>query len=754
MLENQSISAERRRLALSGWLIPTLLFAALFPLTLSGFAYTIVDNHWLGSEAAYDYWAANDFQWGTEIVQNIGPLGYIHFPLSFTGFLDLENAWANFVQSGTLVVLVIYLAWMIPNRLLKTVFLTVFVLMQVLKQPYVFSFPTEVSHYLLALFIAYALFNLERYFALIPLVILLAGMSLGKGMYLFIAPVIIFFAALFYILRRKVLLSIAGVSLYVLSFLFFWVSSGQEISNLPDFIWGSLAFSSGYSEALANYSSSPLEGPSVISTGSALFHFAIFISLILLVLAKNFYPIKTMNRVTFAAGLMLASIELLILFAVWKHGIVSSDIYHISVFFWFACVSVVPFLCVHHAAYYQELRGPAEIPGQRRLAPIIGHLVNLAARVWANWQRRADTQQGTGVFAALIRFGDTLKTWLGTAISQEKHQVNASETSPPAAFGFRAARKEILVLIVVICLTPNFFYGWKFVLFLEGEIAAWNDKLAASVAEMQMPQTREVVGKERVGYFGELPAPMVYNDFLYTASPSTISFAGWNPWIIEKDADFFRNAGSAPPYLVYQLFNTQAIVRQFSPLDSPKAQLEIFRRYDPVLASDNKPIHEHGRLLLKRREPSSALRYEDLGQWTEEMGDWIQVPGNADGPVQTVIRLPTSLATKILTAIYKAPGYSFEYKLDDGTLGKRKFTPTKGREGFLLAPLILKNRDLLAALSAEEWEKYLKNDDSALRRITQFRINCEHITMACATEMEVRFNEVLGLEFGRNADHR
>ena len=86
-----------------------LLFVALFPITISPFVYVVTDNHWLGSEAAYDYWLTESFQWGEQIIQNIGPLGFIHFPLSFTGFLDYENAIANFALMAALVILLIYL---------------------------------------------------------------------------------------------------------------------------------------------------------------------------------------------------------------------------------------------------------------------------------------------------------------------------------------------------------------------------------------------------------------------------------------------------------------------------------------------------------------------------------------------------------------------------------------------------------------------------------------------------------------------
>jgi hypothetical protein len=74
-----------------------MLLVASFLVTVSLFRCIVVDRHQLGSEAAYDYWTKNGFQWGTEIIQNVGPLAFMHFPLSFTGFLDWKK---NFADKG------------------------------------------------------------------------------------------------------------------------------------------------------------------------------------------------------------------------------------------------------------------------------------------------------------------------------------------------------------------------------------------------------------------------------------------------------------------------------------------------------------------------------------------------------------------------------------------------------------------------------------------------------------------------------
>ncbi len=115
-----------------------------------------------------------------------------------------------------------------------------------------------------------------------------------------------------------------------------------------------------------------------------------------------------------------------------------------------------------------------------------------------------------------------------------------------------------------------------------------------------MPTIQEIVGDDTISYFGEFPAPMVYNNFNYIPSPSTISFVGWNKWIIDKDVTFYKNR-SKPDYLLLHLYNdASSIAEQFVITDSARAQLEIMYRYEPVI-HNHIPLEENGRLLLKKR---------------------------------------------------------------------------------------------------------------------------------------------------------
>ena len=283
-----------------------VLFLALFPLAVSPTLYTVVDNHWLGSEAAYDYWIVNNFQWGKEIIQNIGPLGFIHFPLSFTGYLDYENALTNFALSGILVILVIYISSLFPSKIAGIIFLSLFAFFNSAKKAIVFSMSSEVNHYLLPLLIAYFLFLSPPYLVICFLLVTLAAMSLGKGMFLFVSPMIVGMVALHFLLQKKTFLSLIIMFVYIFSVVVFWVLAGQDIVNFYNFVRGSIAFSHGYNDSMTKFDTLlPLIMTCVL----------FFIICTKVIVAKNWSNIKHISNAEIVSRGMLAFIEMFILFA-------------------------------------------------------------------------------------------------------------------------------------------------------------------------------------------------------------------------------------------------------------------------------------------------------------------------------------------------------------------------------------------------------------------------------------------------------
>ena len=159
---------------------------------------------------------------------------------------------------------------------------------------------------------------------------------------------------------------------------------------------------------------------------------------------------------------------------------------------------------------------------------------------------------------------------------------------------------EIYILIISTLICTNFSIGFEFITNIKKNIDIYSHHLEGSKLSMQMPTVQEIVGDNTIGYFGEFPAPMIYNNFNYIPSPSTISFVGWNKWIIDKDVNFYQNKHS-PNYVLMHLYNDPvSIAEQFVITDSARAQLEIMNRYDVVI-HNHIPLEENSRLLLRKR---------------------------------------------------------------------------------------------------------------------------------------------------------
>ncbi len=313
-----------------------ILTLVLIPTTISKFVYAVIDLHWLGSEAAYDYWINNNFLWGETIIQNIGPLGFIHFPLSFTGIMDYAGVIANIILSITLVVMTVILSTTINSRFYKFIFLSIFTILQIYKNQNGLPEIVEVNHYLICLFIFYCVIIFK--FTIIPLAIILAAMSLGKGMFLFIALFVFLSSASIMLIQRRYNHVLLFLISFISSWIFIWLYLNQELIYIDDFIFNSFKFSEGYNQSLSNnYFHSYLT--------TKCFILAFILEIIILIKVYIYFQNKTN-----IAYLITIIFEQFILFAVWKHAVVSSAPYHLGIFLFFGII-MIPVICIVSPKY-------------------------------------------------------------------------------------------------------------------------------------------------------------------------------------------------------------------------------------------------------------------------------------------------------------------------------------------------------------------------------------------------------------------
>jgi len=254
------------------------------------------------------------------------------------------------------------------------------------------------------------------------------------------------------------------------------------------------------------------------------------------------------------------------------------------------------------------------------------------------------------------------------------------------------------------------------------------NELMQSKSEMQRPLFRDIVGYSKVGYFGYMPAPMVYNDFNYHPSPVPISFAAWNEGLMKANSRYYSAPKSAPDFLIVSLATIDGrLVAQ----DDALSQMEILHRYTPIEA-------ENGEILLRRKsEEVDELQWSLLSKKRNyHLGEKVLVP-DRNVPIWVKIRMRKTWISSLLSLIYKPESYSINLKLSDGQSVIRKFIPSMASVGFMISPLILDNDALLQVLTESPHISHL--------RVEEFTISCERLGVACQNSLGVEFESIENL---------
>lgn len=689
-------------------LLLSIIVILLLIVTVSPPLFVITDVHWLGSEAAYSFWAFNGAQWGADIIQNIGPLGFMHFPLSYTGFDGTAKFIANIILSSSLVWLVIYIYSCFKRPLVGASFLGLFIFLQLSKDPgdsnffgfNIYNAPTEVAHYLIVFFSTYVLFRTNSFLIVCLIGLLLSAMALGKGMFLFLSGFAVIVSVAFLLLQKKyALVTYLGLSVF-LSTALLWIASGQEIQNYHTFLISSFHFSSGYSEGLSRFLGVPLHlklAPICILLFASVFK--VFLN----------WTKLLKNNISL---ILLMFFEWLFAFMAYKHGIIAEDSYHIQVYLICIIIGFLPCFFIH-PSFFEA--GETEFQRKFDYSSKLNGLFFLQKLNYSKLSKAFNR-------SALLFF----MLWMVASPILRKHLELISDGG--ASFQAR-----------------------------------YQNALQTSKDEMYLKTIKNVVGNEPITYYGELLAPVIYSELNYISSPATISFVGWNRYLSDRQLAFFSNTDKSPKYLIMQMENVRGeIATQFFPLDSLRTQIEIWRNYEPFLVAEY-PLIDNRRLLMKRRELDILdLEFNDLKETSATIGQWVEVDEIKPNPLMVKINLDKVFFAQLINLLYKPPSYFIEFEVDDGMIFKHRFTPFKGREGLLISPFISNNSDLVSAFSRDEWDKFSNNHNSngTLQRIVRFRIICETdflSSLSCSEGMNLRFKEIKGIPFGssklKNKEH-
>ena len=292
-------------------------------------------THDLGSHMAFEFYARDKYQFGVDVIQNIGPYGYLSYPYDYSGILGTQK-----VLFGIMFGLAA--AW------------------YALEARKYFSSMAAKAVWFLAIFLTLV----PRYQELDPvgnLFVLLAGHQLllgdrgRKGRVVSDAALCVFLGLFCMLKITEVMLTCLLVMLIVFErirtrrFLdlacnlgcigftvaLLWTVAGQKFSNVGAFVRGAMAFSNGYNEALATVGK-----PEMIWLGmTVLSLFAVF----------NF--LRVLKFRTYWHRLPTSLFEGACLFLVWKHGHVRAG--H-EALFWAFIIQAAALLFMAHEAQFAE----------------------------------------------------------------------------------------------------------------------------------------------------------------------------------------------------------------------------------------------------------------------------------------------------------------------------------------------------------------------------------------------------------------
>ena len=306
-------------------------------------------DHAIESEILYDYWFENEFQWGEEIVQNIGPYGWIHFPKTFTGFLDLENILMHIFL--TIISIFIFFEFSKHfNEKQKIIYQFIFVFVQsqnivlffdpVIYNNHLASVSIYESTNYVIFFLAFInMINEKSIFKLLIYIFFTSLYALGKGVFLiqflFFLPLVLFLRSKKFPLKDNILIFL----LFLLNLSIMWIVANQDPKNFFNFIISSFNFSSGYQYTLHGH-----------KFFMDLATVSIFLILIIVSLTKSIREIlKDLQIKIFSYHFCYFLMEGLFIFAVFKHSIICSRPYHASIMFWVFLLIIYPFIFLNFA---------------------------------------------------------------------------------------------------------------------------------------------------------------------------------------------------------------------------------------------------------------------------------------------------------------------------------------------------------------------------------------------------------------------
>jgi len=306
-------------------------------------------DHDLSSSASLEYFAIRGIQFGTQLIQNVGPLGWIHYSGVYAGFLQDQKVAFGLLRAIALTALLLWAGTRFGSRIASALWLltlVAFVPMYPVGEASEVDFLLfEQWTYLCVYLAGLALLALppRRSFpriAVLPL-FFLAFLALVKHTLLLTTGMVVGSVVLERLQRREVGTAVAFALVFAGFVVVIWMLAGQHPAHLVQYGLGVFSFTSGYNEAMGLPASDRV----------TVLGFAVLGGLAGLIVLRAASRTQSVWK---------SLIDALFLFILFKHGFVRGDVQHVAIFF-------------HASAFLALLFGLAwERPGNASRRSLLG----------------------------------------------------------------------------------------------------------------------------------------------------------------------------------------------------------------------------------------------------------------------------------------------------------------------------------------------------------------------------------------------
>lgn len=614
-----------------------LIFLNLLP---ASFVRDTVDiGHFFSSVHMFEYAFNHSFQFGVDIVDNVGPYGYLHYPYIYAG----GAFWSKSLWFALICFVYAYYAASLTQRIrslpekLLFLFSAIFFPYQSLS-PFV-SF--EVIPRLAILFSAiYVLTESREKLSwrenahIIVNGFFYAFLTLEKASNVYYLAFLIFILSVHWFSRSQWRNSLILVCSYLFGLAVFWLIAGQHhLSALPGYFASMSFFIDAYQENL------------VAEMGErnflyGLLYCAVAATLIIFRLALSFFVFRTRKQLPveiFRSALVAA-----LFFLTWKHGMLrglpsyGTFLYTMPILF--------AYLCFYPIAIESAITEKLLV---KRFPPI-----------WLFVIFRSST------FALLlvVIWSNILSVaWVDVPL-------------PPSAYSYKHMDKVIKEFSDRLSDLMDYRPAQV--------LKVLDAKLQKLKHENALPSSlKETMQSGRVDEFGNVPEILLLNDLDYRPRPVPIDFIAGNSALNDKNGRYYQNIATAPDFVLLEEFGLR--------LTDSSAYLGLLFNYQAIQTFKTYLVME------KRSSNWQRIELRKLSESQGHFDEWVFITSLQKSLLWVEIDAEASILGKMKRFFYKPDLVRLDIMLDDGTTRSMPVSLGQLRSGFLFNPLIKTRKDLV-----------------------------------------------------------